>query len=208
MRKSFLIILIFTASITYSQIIKDVGLKIGGTLSAQQWKSSSLSNEIKFDTDLMTGFNAGIFFQSQDYSIFNFLFEINFIQKSAAKDNIINIVNLPDGIAQDLSVNLNYLNLALMLKPKISLGIIAPYIMIGPKVDLELSKSTESPKAFYDEFSKTRPGIKMGFGSEINLGQLRLLAEFVYESEFNSLYDENKIEINTHSYDIRFGLFF
>ncbi|PID59258.1 MAG: hypothetical protein CR986_06520 [Ignavibacteriae bacterium] len=208
MKKLLFILFILVPSLTYSQIIKDVGLKIGGTLSAQQWESTSLSNQIKFNTDLMAGFNAGIFFQSQDYSIFNILFEVNFIQKSTAKDNIINIINLPDGIAEDWNVNLNYLNLAIMLKPKINLGIFAPYVMVGPEVDMELSKSTETPKVFYDEFKKTRPGLRMGFGSEINLGTLRLLAEFVYDSEFDTLYDKNEIELDTYSYDIRFGIFF
>jgi hypothetical protein len=88
------------------------------------------------------------------------------------------------------------------------LGSFTPYLLIGPKVDLELSKSTEPSGPLYDDFNQFRVGLKLGIGSEINVINLRFLAEFVYDTDFSNLYKNDYLEITTYSYDFRIGIYF
>ncbi|MFZ1289532.1 MAG: hypothetical protein WAR79_05560, partial [Melioribacteraceae bacterium] len=65
----------------YSQIIKDFGIKIGGTVTHQNWDYSKLGFDPGFDPNNKLGLNLGIFAESSDLSIFKIVGELNFIQK-------------------------------------------------------------------------------------------------------------------------------
>ncbi len=206
MKKVFLLIIISLTSISHSQIVNDFGMKIGGTLSYQDWDYSFNTD---FSPDNKLGFNIGVFVESSDISIFKFVGELNFVQKGAEKEAVVRTTENPDGTGETKlwQLGLNYFNLSILAKPNINLGSFNPYLLIGPKIDLELSKSTESDGSFYDDFNKSRIGVKLGIGSEINVFDFRLLAEFVYDTDFSNLYKNDNLEITTYSYVLRFGVY-
>ncbi|MFZ1289531.1 MAG: outer membrane beta-barrel protein [Melioribacteraceae bacterium] len=105
-------------------------------------------------------------------------------------------------------LGISYLNFSVLIKPNLSFGIIKPYLLIGPKIDLELSKSTETDESFYDDFNKSRIGLRLGIGSEIKIINQRFLAEFIYDTDFNNLYENENLEVTSKSYDFRIGIFF
>jgi len=210
MKKIVLLIIIFSTTFSYSQIIKDLGLKIGGTLSHQNWDYSNSGLNINFNPDNKLGFNLGIFVESSEISFLKFVGEINFVQKGVEEETIITTVENPFGTGETKlwKLGLNYLNLSILAKPNLDLGLFKPYLLLGPKVDLELSKSIESKESFYDEFSKSRIGLKLGVGSEINIINLRFLVEFIYDTDFANLYKNEILEITSYSYDFRIGIYF
>ncbi|MCP5063473.1 MAG: PorT family protein [Ignavibacteriae bacterium] len=210
MKKVIFILIIFSTTISYSQIIKDFGLKIGGTLSHQNWDYSNSSLNINFSPDNKLGFNFGVFVESSNISFFNVVGELNFIQKGSQEEFIVKTFESPSGTGETKlwKLGLNYLNLSILAKPNLNLGLVKPYLLVGPKIDLELSKSIDSNESFYDEFSKSRIGLKLGVGSEINIINIRFLAEFIYDTDFANLYKNENLEITSDSYDFRIGIYF
>ncbi len=116
----------------------------------------------------------------------------------------------PDGTGEMVTwkLGINYLNLSLLAKPSFNLGIVEPYILVGPRLDYELNKSVDYDDAsFYDEFKKSRSGIKLGLGTEVKIVSLKFLAEFVYDIDFSELYKNENVEITSGSFDFRIGVY-
>ena len=207
--KKILILLLVTASCSYSQILNGYGIKIGGTISHQNWDYKNLGFDPHFDPDNKAGFNLGLFVESANISFIRIVGEVNFIQKGIQKEFPISTSESPDptGETMDWELGLNYLNISLLVKPNINLGILRPYLLIGPKIDMELSKAVETKEDFYDEFEKNRLGLKLGIGSEFTLFKLRLLGEFMYDTDFSNLYTNDNLEVSAYSFDIRIGVY-
>ena len=51
-------------------------------------------------------------------------------------------------------------------------------------------------------------GIKIGIGSEIELGTFNLLAEILYDYNFNDLYEGEYLTVTSDSFDFRIGIMF
>ena len=156
MKKLLIVIFVLSTSLSYSQIIKDYGLKIGGTISHQNWDYSNLGFDPGFNPDNKLGFNFGIFLESPDLSFLRIVGELNFIQKGIQEELIVTTPESPIGTGETKlwELGINYLNLSILAKPNLNFGLIKPYLLVGPKIDLELSKSVESQESFYDEFKK------------------------------------------------------
>lgn len=209
MKKLFLLTIILLTSVSYSQIVKDFGLKIGGTLSHQNWDYSNLGFTLDFNPDNKLGFNFGVFVESADFSFLSLVGELNFVQKGVQKEMIVRTFDHPDGTGETKlwKLGINYLNLSILAKPNLNLGFLKPYLLVGPKVDLELSKSVSSKDSFYNRFNTSRFGLKLGIGSEINISHLRFLAEFIYDRDFSNLFKGENLEITSYSYDFRIGIY-
>jgi len=210
MKKIVILLVIFATSISYSQIIKDFGLKIGGTISHQNWDYTNLGFDPGFNPDNKLGFNIGLFVESPDISFLRIVGELNFVQKGIQEELAVTTAEspIPTGETKLWKLGINYLNLSILVKPNLDFNLIKPYILIGPKIDLELSKSVESEESFYDEFNKNPIGLRLGLGSEIQIINLRFLAEFIYDTDFENLYKNKNVEVTSHSYDFRIGIFF
>ena len=209
MKKIFLIFVIVSSSVLHSQIIKGYGVKIGGTLSHQNWDYSNSNLNINFNPDNKLGLNFGVFVESPTISFFNVVGELNFIQKGIQEELIVTTPESPAGTGETKlwELGLNYLSIAILAKLNLNFEILKPYLLLGPKVDLELSKSVESTESFYDEFNKSRLGLKLGIGSEFTIVNLKFLAEFVYDTDFSNLYKNENLEITSYSYDFRIGVY-
>lgn len=209
MKKLFFLCIIFLTSISYPQIIKDFGLKIGGTISHQNWDYSNLGFTPDFNPDNKLGFNFGVFVESADFSFLRLVGELNFVQKGVQKEMKVRTFKYPEGTDETKlwKLGINYLNISVLVKPNLDLGLLKTYLLIGPKVDLELSKSSESKDPFYNRFNPSRFGLKLGAGSEIIISDLRFLVEFIYDRDFSNLFESENLEITSYSYDFRIGIY-
>lgn len=210
MKRFILLILIVFSSNSYSQFLKDYGVKVGGTISHQNWDYSPISPVSGFDPDNKFGFNIGVFLEFLETKNLRLVTEFNYIQKGIQQEIGTTSTESPDFIGTILwKMRIDYLNLSIMAKPKLDLGVLSPYLLVGSRLDYEISKSLEyDDESFYDDFEKSRFGLKIGLGSELKLFELKLLAEFIYDLDFKELYKNENVKVTSNSFDFRLGIYF
>ncbi|MFA8341467.1 MAG: outer membrane beta-barrel protein [Rhodothermaceae bacterium] len=205
---SILVFAILLSSIN-AQIIKGFGIKTGVTLSDQEW-NTAIDN---FNTDNLANFNFGAYLELFGSSNFSLVTEINYVRNSIETSFIgIDSHGSSIGEIKDMDGKIDYLNISALCKFRIDLLFLSPYIVAGPKLDMELDKSFESMDSFYnnmmDSIDSKRFGAKVGIGSEFNLLALNMLAEVIYDINFDKLLDEKNREISANSIDLRIGIMF
>ncbi len=208
----FLVALIFIVSSSQAQIIRGYGLKVGTTISNQDWKYSNSSgfSGSSFDTDSRVGLNIGLFSELLNVSLISIVTEVNYIQKGMKEEVPVTTVTQPDGTGEFVTWNtrVDYINISAFGKLRINAGLFSPYILIGPKMDFEINKTSSlGPTNVVEEnFNKNRFGLKVGIGTEINLLSFNLLAEILYDVDFNELYENENLKVNSNSFDLRLGI--
>ena len=204
MKKLFVCLIIFTISATAvnAQFVRGWGLKAGATFSKQEWDySSSPGDPEKYNR---TGLNVGVFVELLNNPLFTIVTEANYVQKGAESNVTVPLPGPDAEITSDKRID--YINFAALGKVRINLGIIRPYVLAGPKIDFEIEKTNSEP--FQDNFQKGRWGFKVGVGSEVNILPINMFAEILYDADFNDLYDNQSLHINTSSVDLRVGILF
>jgi hypothetical protein len=192
-----LITLLYTSA--EAQVVRGAGMKIGATLSSQTWDSQLTD----VDPDSRMGFNIGAFVEFLDAPFFTIVGEVNYIQKGLSNLEAQIAENLLDG-----DIRLNYLNFTALAKLRLNYIAFSPYLVAGPKLDIELNREAIANSLIINNFKKERLGFRIGLGTEINLQAFDFLIELLYDADFNELYNENNLSINTRSYDLRVGIMF
>ena len=205
---------LFISSTTQAQIFRGYGLKVGTTISNQEWeysKESGLSHA-SFNSDNRLGINIGLFADILDIPFVSIVTEVNYIQKGMKKEIPITTSSQPDGTGEFITwdTRLDYINLSALVKVRLNYGIFTPYLLFGPKIDFEINKknSLDPNNILEENYNKNRFGLKVGLGTEINLISFNLLAEFLYDIDLNELYKNDILKINSNSFGLRVGLMF
>lgn len=181
---------------------------MGGTASYQDWKYYSSGYAGSFDTDTKNGFNIGAFAEFFHHPFLSVVAEVNYIKKGTQSEISVATVKNPYWPVekQKWTLGLNYLNFTFLAKARMDGIICTPYLVAGPKLDVELSKTggyKDIP--FYKDFSKTRLGFKAGVGTEIKLFGINFLAEALWDTDFGNLYDGETTKITASAVDFRGG---
>lgn len=210
MKKVFLLLFLLGSSISFSQIISGFGVKVGLTSSQFKWDYTIKSglNALDFVTDRKPGINFGLFAEFFSSPFFALSTELNYISKGFQKEIIATTSESPESGNKVLwKMSFNYLNISVLAKPKINLDLLTPYILVGPRVDIELNKSSslDNPDN-YNEFLSERLGLKLGFGTELKLFDLNFLSELIWDVDFKDIYSNENVNVKTNSFDIRIGL--
>lgn len=210
MKKSFILFSLLVSSISFSQNISGYGVKVGLTSSKFSWDYSVQSGfkGLSFESDRKLGINIGLFAEFFDSTFFSLNTELNYISKGFQKEIVATSLECPcTGNKTLWKVSFNYINFSLLAKPKISLDIFTPYILLGPRVDIEVSKSAENDNPiYYQEYLSKRLGLKLGIGTEVKLARVTLLSEFIWDFDFKHIYKNEYVDVKTNSYDIRIGI--
>ncbi|GBD87532.1 hypothetical protein BMS3Abin03_01466 [bacterium BMS3Abin03] len=122
----------------------------------------------------------------------------------------VSTVTQPDGTGEFVTWNtrVDYINISAFGKLRFNAGLFMPYILLGPKIDFEINKvnSLGPVNVVEENFKKNRFGFKVGIGTEINLLSLNLIAEILYDTDFNELYENENLKVNSNSFDLRVGI--
>jgi opacity protein-like surface antigen len=208
----FVVALIFVVSSSQAQIIRGYGLKVGTTISNQDWEYSNTSglSHLSFDSDNKIGLNIGIFSEFLNFPFISIVTELNYIQKGMKKEILVTTVTQPDGTGEFATwdTRVDYINISVFGKLRFNVGLFAPYALLGPKIDFEINKTNSlgSINIVEKGFNKNRIGFKVGIGTEINLLSFSLLAEILYDADFNELYKNENLNVNSNSFDFRVGI--
>ncbi len=212
MKKIYLVfILMISAHFTHAQLIRGYGLKLGATISNQYWEYSP-SSRFEMEFENRVGFNVGLFAEFFNIPTFSIVTEVNYVQKGMKKEVVIRTVFQPEGNGEYATwdTRIDYLNLSSLGKIRLDFDIIRPYIVIGPKFDINIKyKSTlGTAESIEESYNNNRVGYKMGIGTEIQLTSFNLLLEILYDSDFNELFKNQHLEITSNSIEVRCGLMF
>ena len=181
----FIFALIMFVSTSQAQIIRGYGLKVGTTISNQDWEYSNSSglSGLSFDSNSRVGINFGIFTEFLNVPFISIVTEVNYLQKGMKKDIPVTTNSQPDGTGEFITwdTKVSYINISALGKLRINTGLFTPYILLGPKIDFEINKSNSigSLNVVEENFNKNRFGLKVGIGTEINLSAFSFLAEFL-----------------------------
>lgn len=211
MRKClFVLLIIFSNTNLSAQFVRGWGIKGGMTISNQTWDYPSSLN-IDFESEDKIGLNIGLFMEILDLPFFSIVTELNYIQKGMNLD-------LPRATVDNSTASgfvnwdarIDYLNIAAMAKLRLNYGILKPYILVGPKIDYEISKSFSNINlnGIEEQFDESRLGAKIGIGTEIDLIPITLLIEILYDADFEELYNKQNLKISSDAFDLRIGIFF
>lgn len=204
------LILLVIISTSQAQLIRSYGFKVGATSSSQEWDYNNYLPEL--NPDSRWGFNFGVFSEFLDSPYFSLVTELNYIQKGMKKDLPITTVTNPDGTGEygTWDTHIDYFKLSALGKLRLDFSLFTPYIVIGPKVDFEINQehSLGLFNIFEENFNEVMYGFKIGIGSEVKFESFSLLAEILYDYNFNDLYEGEYLTVRSDSFDFRIGIMF
>ena len=213
MKRLFLALILFTLiSTSHAQFIRGYGIKVGTTISNQDWQysfSSGLS-DLSFEPDNRVGLNIGVFLELLNVPLISIVTEVNYDQKGM-KQEILVVTEPPPNVTGEYitwGTRVDYISIAALGKVRFSIGIFTPYILLGPKIDFEINivNSFGAVNEVEENFNKNIFGFKVGVGTEINLLSINLLAEILYDADFNELYENQNLKVDSNSLELRIGL--
>jgi hypothetical protein len=202
---SFLIILCFALTLQ-AQIISGYGLKIGATSSGQEWDYKYLND---FTPETRWGINVGVFAELFKIPYFNLVAELNYVQKGMKDELKVTTPQSPDtGEYITWDTRIDYINISALGKLRLELSKFVPYVLLGPKVDFEINDKTspESTNSVAENYNEVLFGFKTGIGCEIKFNSISVLAEILYDYNFNNLYDGEYLTVTSDSFDFRLGI--
>lgn len=205
-------ILIFTFLVTTSQaqILRGYGFKIGATLASEDWDYTRLSTD--FTPDSRLGFNLGVFGEFLDIPYLSLVTELNYVQKGMTKELPVTTITHPDGTGEYVTwdTRIDYLNISTLGKLRLNIGLLSPYVVIGPKVDFQINvdNSLGSNNEVEENFNEIIYGAKVGGGIEFRLTSFSILAEIIYDYNFSDLFKNENLTVTASSVDFRLGIMF
>ena len=163
-----------------------------------------------FEPGSRWGLNVGIFSEFFNLLYFSLVTELNYVQKGMKEDIPVTTTTNPDGTGEYITwdTRVDYINVSTLGKLRLNFSLINPYILVGPKIDLEINQenSLGSADVVEDNFETTMYGAKLGCGVEIELSSFSILAEVIYDYNFNDLFKNENLTVTTSSVDFRLGI--
>ena len=202
---------LFIISTSQAQLIRGYGLKAGATSSSQNW-DYNISCVSDFIPETRWGINVGVFSEFFNISYLSLVTELNYIQKGMKEVLPVTTITNPDGTGEYVTwdTRVDYLNLSALGKLRLDFNLFTPYILFGPKVDFEITQehSLGSADIVEENFNEVMYGLKIGIGSEVKFDSFSLLAEILYDYNFNDLYEGEYLTVTSDSFDFRIGIMF
>jgi hypothetical protein len=201
----FLITICWSAT-SEAQLIRSFGLKAGATNSSQEWNYTYLTD---FTPETRWGINVGVFSEFMNIPYFSFVTELNYVQKGMKDKIAVTTPQNPDPIEFiTWDTRVDYLNFSTLGKCRFDLSRFIPYILFGPRVDFEINQenSPDGTNVVAENFNEIMYGIKIGVGSEFKFDSFNLLAEILYDYNFNDLYKGEYLTVISDSFDFRIGI--
>jgi len=195
----FLLVMLFS-SVTYTQVVREYGAKIGLASSTQSWQwppwtgiSTSVASRQSID--------AGVFVEWLDIPVFSLLTEVHYVQKGSVGTS-----NVPPALTQfshatnqynTYSLWIDYLSVPVLAKLRWGLAPLSPYLILGPRFDIYLA----STGTFLDHnFKAVDLGGTFGFGLEPSLQlPFHVAAEYRYSPTFRDSYSVTPLTLRNRS---------
>ncbi|MBN2367235.1 MAG: PorT family protein [Calditrichaeota bacterium] len=194
-----------------SQILKGYGLKIGLTIANQDFDYTN--HLLRLDSKYRAGINAGFFMNLLEMNFIELAPEINYTQKGMKHEVPFTTPQDPGGEAGESRTNyvrLDYLNFRISGKFKYPLPAVTPFFLLGPRVEYKINDKMDAGyRIIYDKYDDILYGLSAGFGIAISsLVSTPLIAEFIYNYDFNTPYQTDNLAVRNIDFEMRLGIQF
>lgn len=199
------IILFLAQSVTLAQVRENYGIKIGAVGANETWTGFASNWNMKN----RWGFTADAYAEIPFFRSFSAQGEIQYTQKGMKVSVPITTVSQPDGTGQyrTISPRIDYVSIPLLAKLKIPLTSLTPYILVGPRFDILISREPDGLDAVVNNFDKMDYGLTVGAGIELDsLFPFGILAEFRYNPNAYDSYQSGYQTIRNRSVDFLVGV--
>jgi hypothetical protein len=214
-RTVFLVVLISVLEIGQSdaQLLRALGAKVAVTSASQTYNyANPLWPNFGPDLKRRTGLNAAIYAEWFNISYLSVVTQLEYAQRGYIEELAVAAYD-PTSIGAvgtfSHSNRVDYLSLPILLKATASRGMISPYVLVGPRIDMYLGYRDDflSTDAISEQFKKTIFGGTAGIGLELRtLLPVALSLEFRYNIDFVDSYDTSALKIRNNAYDFWLGV--
>ena len=204
-----LVTMLLALFITSSAMSQDFGIKVGLSLSNQSYDYDIAGLEL--DRLNQYGFSAGTFLSHKIGFLSEIRFEVDFVQKGSGTDILITTPQYPDGLELfRFTDRINYVSVKVLATPSLlSTSAIAPYFIIGPRLDILAGYTTAISFISLDELNSTVIGATIGVGIILNSkSSAPLLLEATYSPDFSNAYEKGVLTVKNNSFQLMAGFSF
>jgi len=182
-------LLLISFSISYSQVVKNFGLKSGITLSNQSWEETHLSNDYVFNAS--PGLYEAFTFDFMDKEFWQLSADIGFYQ-SASKSERSPFPSYIHEANSSFNFKFGFIFVNPVIKLKIPIKSFTPYILFAPRFDYYYSKFSNNETNYFNiEVNKFIYGFNIGEGVAYNFKKISFFAEYQFMYSFNNIMDKS-----------------
>jgi hypothetical protein len=201
-----------STSLCHGQIVKSVGLNAGYVYAAQDWHYAPQTGLDGSWIDPISTFTGGIFAESFDVLNFSIFAKLQYVGKGRSM-NVIAMradPNSPQGYVdlgyQVFKERLDYICVPVLLKYRIALPVVEPFIAIGPRLEYLVGHASS---VVYNKFKKTGWTGTLSSGAEVSIPSFpKFFIEAEYNTSLTDSYQGEFVTISDHSIELLVGVFF
>jgi hypothetical protein len=208
MRKTTLLGLLFalcSATALHGQHLRGYGLKAGAVQSHITWNYTYAAIFAPGDR---WGLIVSGFVEFLDNRYFTLFGEVQYAQEGIIGSGPVRTTFQPEGTGEFLAARprVDYLSLPIGAKVRFPVEAVAPYLLVGPRIDFKLGTNQEGSEIF-NEFHSFDFGLTLGFGFEVGpLDGILLLAELRYAPNLTQSFDNEFVSVKRRSVDLLLGI--
>ena len=184
------------------------GIKGGLSYSGQDYEYDIASFSV--DRLSQSGITAGIFLTYDVWLLSELRFEFEYVQKGSGVDVLLTTEQYPEGYERIIiQERIHYISLNVLATPTLARNwTLSPYFVIGPRIDILTSTSSNYPSLVLDDLNPAVLGGTIGIGFKLPLNSSSLLFEGVYNYDFTHAYDKGVLTVKNNSIQLTTGLSF
>ncbi|GEM_PF-2037127 len=209
-----LLIVLFVFRETNAQILRDIGIKTGISISNQNWTHKSIERTQKKDYRIGLNFALNLEWFNNNY--FTMITDIGYIQKGFNEDVTITSIDNPEsGYLKTFKTEFDYLYFSPQLKIRKEFNKITPYAFVGPRIDYQSTyKSDFNLSSIENDFEKIIFGLNYGLGINYRINKIDIGLEFTNIYDFTNLINTQAtqntsgLKIKNNAFTIDFGFNF
>jgi hypothetical protein len=192
-----------------AQFIRSMGIKAGITLANQQHQITPL--DYTLETTPLVGPGIGIFAEAFSGDRFSFQTDLAFITKgSKTTTRSVTVNHLDDdriiaNKGEQTASRFHYLSLSPMARFRFERDRLAPYALLGLRIDYLLKYSTDSDYPL-EEQNSFIPGVTGGIGLEYDMHGPALFLELQYQTDAMPVTGKDPLLINNNIFLITLGI--
>jgi hypothetical protein len=204
-------LILIAITVSESQIIKGFGIDVGYVYAKENFEYAPYTAGTGDGIRPISTFSGGVFAETFDMMKFSIVGKLQYVGKGGVMSVQTNIVDPSSPQAylemkfEDKKFRLDYLCVPVLLKYRVALPKIEPYLAIGPRFEYMVGH----PSPFYDGFKNTEWTMTYSAGADISLPSLpKLFIEAEYNTSLTDAFQDSWLTVSDHSIEFLVGVYF
>lgn len=211
-----LFIVSFISQEINAQILRDIGIKTGTSISKQNWTYNSIN--VEQNKDYRTGLNFALNLEWFNNDYVTLMTDIGYIQKGTKEEIMSTTIDNPESkSSKTFDTRFDYLYFSPQLKIRKEFNKLTPYVFVGPRIDYYLSSKSDFDLSVVEKyFKEIMFGLNYGIGIAYRIKGIGLSLEFTNFYDFTDIMNTQptqnnaglKIKNNAFTIDLGINYYF